>query len=352
MKKAEENTERLSAKVFVTGGTGLIGAHLLSNLTRTGKRIKALKRPNSDLRAVRKIFGYYHANPQECFNRIEWVDGDLLSPDDLHELMAGIDEVFHCAGMVSFDPRERQQLLDINIGGTANVVSSCLKRGVKKLCYVSSSSTLGKPMDSESAWIDETTPWDEKQESSDYGISKYQAEQEVWRGIEKGLKAVIINPTIVIGPGDWNRSSSKLIHTIWKGFPFYSSGVNAFVDVRDVSQVAIQLMKSDIERERFIVAAENLSFKQLFDAIADNLNKKRPVVKIYPWMGELAWRLDWINSKLTGKPPQITRSTVVSARKQYRFSNEKIRRYLGFDFIPIEQSIKDTCNLFLAEQQK
>lgn len=335
--------------VLVTGGTGLIGAHLLSDLLRRPVRIRAVKRRSSDLRVVRKILGYYHPDPDTQLGKIEWVDVNLLSESDLQTAFSGVDDVYHCAGMVSFDPKERQQLFDINVGGTANIVRCCLKTGVRKLCHVSSSSSLGKPTGEEPHPIDETTPWNSSDEVSDYALSKYQSEQEVWRGCADGLPAVIINPTIVIGPGDWNRSSSKLFRTIWKGFPFYSAGVNAFVDVRDVSRVAIQLMDSDIAGERFVVAAENLPFKQLFDCIADNLSKKRPAMPVTPWMGAMAWRLDWLGSKLTGKPPQITRSTVVSARKRYYFSNEKIRQRLGFEFTPIAQSIRDTSLLFLAE---
>lgn len=342
--------EPVNKSVFVTGGTGLIGAHLLSDLAAGGARIRALKRETSDLSAVQKIFGYYHPVPDQALSRIEWVDGDLGSPAFLQETLRGIHQVYHCAAMVSFDPKDRTQMMETNVGGTEKIVEQCLKSGVGKFCFVSSSASLGKPAGTGATLIDESTPWTFSSDLSDYAISKYEAEQKVWQAARKGLPAVIINPVIVVGPGDWSRSSSKIIRTIWKGFPFYTSGVNAFVDVRDVAKAAILLMESDLHGERFVVAAENLSYKALFDRVADSLNKRRPFIHLSGPMSEIAWRADWLVSKLTGKPPQLTRAAAVSAQKRYYFSNQKIRNALGFEFIPIGQSIHETCRRFLAEE--
>lgn len=343
----------MKTPVFVTGGTGLIGAHLISRLLEDGVAVRALKRPNSNLEIVKKILGYYHADAADAFRRIQWVDGSLHAPESLHDAIGDAREVYHFAGMVSFDPRERKQLFDANVGGTAAIVDFCLQAGVKKLCYMSSASTLGKPTGgSDAAHIDEETPWNPSREDSDYALSKYHAEQEVWKGIEKGLQAVILNPTIVIGPGDWDRSSSKLISTIWKGFPFYSAGANAFVDVRDVANTAVGLMKSGRSGERFVVTGENLPFKALFDAIADHLQVKRPAIPVNPLLGGLAWRAAWLHSKLSGKAPQITRATVAAARKRYVFSNQKIVQALDYSFMPIEQSVRDTCKIFLEENHR
>ncbi len=337
--------------VFVTGGTGLIGAHLLSDLAARGFRVRALKRKKSDLSAVQKIFGYYHPDPDQALAQIEWVDGDLDSTAFLQEALQGIGQVYHCAAMVSFDPKDRIRMMETNVGGTEKIVGQCLRSGVRKFCFVSSSASLGKPADGMAASIDELTPWTFSGDLSDYAVSKYQAEQKVWLAAREGLRSVIINPVIVIGPGDWSRSSSKIIRTVWKGFPFYTSGVNAFVDVRDVTKSAILLMESPIHGERFVVAAENLPYKHLFDQIADRLNKRKPFIPLSGFMSGVAWRADWAVSKLTGKPPQLTRAAAISAQKRYYFSNKKIRNALGIEFIPIHQSINDTCRLFLAEHQ-
>ncbi len=341
----------MSNSAFITGGTGLIGAHILSALLEREIPVRALKRPNSDLAMVRKILGYYHEDAHAVFSRIQWVNGSLNDPESLAEAIGDARQVYHSAGMVSFDPRDRKALFQANAGGTAAIVDYCLKAGVDKLCYISSAATLGKPTGPIPAGelIDETTPWRPSGDESHYAMSKFEAEQEVWKGIDKGLNCAILNPAIVIGPGDWSRSSSKLFGTIWKGFPFYSSGSNAFVDVRDVARAALSLADHPVSGERYVVMAENQSFKQVFDWIAEYLGKKKPSIPVTPLLGEIAWRADWLQSLINGKGPEITRATIASARKQYHFSNEKIVRHLDFSFIPIETSIRETCRLFLQE---
>ncbi|MCB0608056.1 MAG: NAD-dependent epimerase/dehydratase family protein [Lewinellaceae bacterium] len=335
--------------MFVTGGSGLVGAHLLSDLAGKGKKIRALKRKHSDLSTVKKVFGYYHKDPEQAWADVEWVDGNLNSPDFLRKALRGVEVVYHSAAMVSFDPKDRLKLFDINVGGTDLIASLSLRGGVRKFCFVSSSASLGKP-EGVSGYINEDTPWVTTDDLSDYAVSKYEAEQRVWQIAGQGLETVVINPVIVIGPGDWSRSSSRLIQAVWNGFPFYSSGSNAFVDVRDVAKAAVSLTESHIHGERFIVSAENLPYKRLFDLIADNLNRRRPAIKVPGFMGEFAWRADWVASKLSGKPPQITKATVASAAKQYHFSNEKIRSQLNMDFIPLERSIEETCRRFLEDR--
>lgn len=338
-------------RIFVTGSTGLVGAHLLSNLLQQPVQVRALKRKSSNLEILRKVLGYSHSDPEAAFRRIEWCEGDLLSPEFMREALRGMDQAYHCAAMVSFDPRNRQQLFSVNVHGTATIVDEALKSGMDKFCFVSSSAALGKPTGVKEAYIDELTPWENTDDLSDYALSKYLAEQEVWRGIRDGLNAVVVNPPIVIGPGDWSRSSSKLFEAAWNGFRFYPPGINAFVDVRDVVKASIQLMNSPIHSERFIVAAENLSYQQLFNLIADHLDKPRPRWRVSRRMGEIAWRLEWLASRLAGSEPKITRATVTSAQKKYFFSNKKIKRELGYVFIPIEQAVQETCHRFLEEQR-
>jgi nucleoside-diphosphate-sugar epimerase len=334
---------------LVTGGTGLIGSHLLLALLQRGVRVRALRRKNSHIENVRKVFGYYTDEADALFERIEWVHGSLDEPKTLAPFLRDAGHVYHCAGMVSFNPGEEEAIKRANIRGTAHIVEGCLKAGVKKLCYVSSSSALGKP--AEDGHIDESTPWEDAGDLSDYALSKYGAELEVWKGIERGLEAVIVNPTIVLGPGDWSRSSARLIQTIWKGFPFYSTGVNSFVDVRDVARAMVELTHSPIRSERFVITSENWPYRKLFHTIADHLGKRRPFIQVNRALGEIAWRSGALAARLTGKAPAITRATVAASRKRYYFSNEKIRHTLGFEFIPLEESIRDTCRLFLRDQK-
>ncbi len=335
--------------IFVTGGTGLIGSHLLYQLASKGNQVRALRRKTSNVSILNKIFGYYSDDPGKLLSQISWYEADILDKKSLGKAFEGTDQVYHCAALVSFDPADDQYILESNVRCTRNIVELCMENKIGKLCHLSSVAALGRKFDSVEAHIDEETPWEDSNKMSAYARSKYLSEQEVWKGIENGLNAVIVNPSIVFGPGDWSRSSSKMFYTIWKGLRFYTAGSNSFVDVRDVCRAMIGLMESNISGERFILTSENLPFRDVFNIIADNLNKKRPSVKTTRLMGEMAWRLNIIYSIITGKPPLITKETARTGQKRIFFSSGKIRKQLDFEFIPMEQSVKDTCRLLLKE---
>ena len=335
--------------IFVTGGTGLIGSHLLFQLAKEGNQIRALRRKTSNVQLLNKIFGYYSDNPGELLSHITWYEADILDKESLRKAFDGIEHVYHCAALVSFNPEDDEYILKSNVLSTRNIIDLCRESGVSKLCHLSSVAALGRRIDDDYAFMNEETPWEDSKNISAYARSKYLSEQEVWKAIKNGLNTVIVNPTIVFGPGDWKRSSSKMFYTMWKGLKFYTAGSNSFVDVRDVCRAMINLMESDITGERFIVTSENLSFRKVFDLIADNLNKKRPSIRVTRLMVEIAWRVNKLYSLVTGKPPLLTRSTVGGGLSKVYFSNDKIRKRLNFDFITIEQSVKDTCRLLLKE---
>lgn len=334
--------------VFVTGGTGLIGAHLLFDLVSKGYRVRALRRRASNTERVRQVFSYYHPDANSLYTRIEWHIGDLDATGAWEGALEHVRHFYHCAAVVSLEGGSAAALTATNVGGTMRVLEQCRKAGVEKLCYVSSSSALGKPA-APSGIVTEETPWDPEEEISPYAAGKYAAEQAVWQAIREGMNAVIVNPVIVLGPGDWDRSSAKIIQTVWKGFPFYTQGVNGFVDVRDVSRAMISLTEGPWSGERFIVSAESLAFREVFGQIAASLGKRGPFIPVPRLAGEIAWRANWLASKISGKAPLITRATVASADKQYYFSNEKVKRALQTEFLTVEQSIRDTCKIFLSE---
>ncbi len=335
--------------IIVTGGTGLIGSHLLLQLAKKGHDIRALKRTTGSIEALRKTFSRDTDNAGVLLNRITWYEADMLNKRSLNDAFRDVSQVYHCAGVVSFDPADHVRIMESNIQGTKNIVDLCLENHIGKLCHVSSVAALGHKNDSSEEFMDENTPWEDSGEMSAYSKSKYLSEQEVWEGIEKGLNAVIVNPSIVIGPGDRDRSSTRLINTVWKGLRLYTTGSGSFVDVRDVCRAMIELMESDISGERFVITSENLKYQELFNMIADNLSKKRPGIKVTKLMGEVAWRINKMYSIISGKPPVITRDIVRSGQAGDYYSNEKIRKSLNFEFIPIEQSVSDTCKIFLKE---
>jgi nucleoside-diphosphate-sugar epimerase len=330
--------------ILVTGATGLVGSHLIFDLVKKEEKVRALKRKNSDLIFVKTLF----LSHPKLFEKIEWRDGDVTDIFSLQEALKGITKVYHCAAMVSFIPSEVVEMMKININGTANLVNLCLENKIEKLCYVSSVAAINRINEDET--IDENSQWKISKQNSNYSISKYGAEREVWRGIAEGLNAVIVNPTIIFGPGNWKTGSTAMFPKIWKGLKFYTDGTTGFVDVRDVSKAMILLMESEIHSERFIINAENLSFKKIFDWAAEGLGKSKPNIYAYGWIRSIAWRGEALKSFLFNTKPFITKETALAAHKKVYFSNEKIKKAIGMEFIPVKKTIEETCKVFLKEK--
>jgi dihydroflavonol-4-reductase len=332
--------------ILVTGGTGLVGSHLLQALARDGKPVRAIKRASSDMGMVRRVFDLYSPEPEKDFSLIEWVEADLMDIFSLEDAMEGVEEVYHCAAIVSFLPGDRKKLLKVNTSGTANVVNAALEKKIRKLCHVSSIAALGRP-ENQSDLIDEKLVWKTSKNNSNYAVSKYGAEREVWRGTAEGLDAVIVNPSIILGVAGPSQGSSRIFNAVWEGLKFYPLGKNGFVDVRDVVRAMILLMNSDICNERFILNVNNIEYKTLFDLMAVSMGKPGPSIKVSPMLSGLAWRVEKLRSMISGVKPLITRETARTAVQQNRYSNEKIRKELGFEFTPIEETIGHFCRIFL-----
>jgi len=330
--------------ILVTGGTGLLGAYLLLELTREEEKVRALKRENSSTLIVENVFRYNIDGAEELLKRIEWVNGDVCDIFSLEDAMEGIDFVYHCAAIVSFDPKDRDKMMQVNIDGTANVVNAALSKGIKKLCHVSSIAALGRA--EQGNLVTEDITWKSSRQNSNYAISKYGGEREVWRGTEEGLKAVVINPSIIIGMGDPGKGSSKLISTVDGLSLFYSNGINGFVDVRDVVQSMILLMKSPIKNERFIVNGANYSYRRLFELIALNLNKPKPRFGVPNLLFAAWWRIEKLRSMITGSSPIITKETVRTSQHQYFYSGDKLTKKTGFNYTPPEETIAEACRIY------
>ena len=335
--------------ILVTGATGLLGAHLLADLVKLGHSVRALIRSNSNRVVVKKVFDLY-APEYSPIETIEWLEGDILDIFSLHKAMEGVEFVYHCAAMVSFNSKDRDLMMQINSTGTANVMNVALEKGVQKVCHVSSVAALGKP--AQKADISEENWWKNSPEKSWYAKSKYAAEREAWRAAEEGLNVVIINPSVILGAGDWSKGSAEIISTASKGMKFYATGATGFVDVRDVSMSMIKLMKTSYNRERYIISSENITFRDLFNLIHDCLGRKKPSIKAGPFLTGLTWRAELIRCIVTGSKPFITKETAYASSKSYSFSNAKIKKEANIEFIPIEQTVKEICEVFLKEKIK
>jgi dihydroflavonol-4-reductase len=333
--------------VLVTGGTGMLGSHLLLELIKKGQSVRAIRRKTSNMENVRKIFSFYEKNYDEYFNKIEWFEADVLELESLIPALEGVEKVYHAAAMVSFDPRDKYRMIDNNVKGTVNLVNACLECRIHKLCHVSSISALGYTGNDD--FITEETFRNPKGRYSGYSISKFRSEMEVWRGITEGLNAVIVNPSIILGPGDWKSGSPSIFSNIGKGLKFYTEGITGYVDVLDVVNSMIRLMESEISNERFIVSSENLSFKEIFSLVADSLGVKRPTVRANAFMLGIAWRFEALISRLTGKVPLVTKDSAHSAKSINRFSNEKLIKMLDINYMPIAESVGRIAGIYLND---
>lgn len=317
--------------ILVTGSAGLLGKELITQLLAQGKRVRAL----------------YNKTPLTGFDHdaLEQFQCDILDVSGLETAMEGIEEVYHCAAIVTFNPRRKRELFKINVEGTANIVNAALDAGVRKMVHVSSVAALGRIR--EDGAINETMNWSEETSNSSYGQSKFLAELEVWRGIGEGLDAVIVNPVVILGPGDWNSGSSKIFKSVYDEFPWYTEGVTGFVDVRDVAKAMTDLMASDISAQRFILSAENRTYQNLFGLIAKAFGKKAPHKKVTPLAARIVWRLEALKSRFTGKEPLITKETTATALAKAYFDNSKLKQYLPqFSYTPLEDTVMHTCSVF------
>ncbi|WP_418264134.1 NAD-dependent epimerase/dehydratase family protein [Flavobacterium faecale] len=322
--------------ILVTGGTGLVGAHLLLHLTENEDSVRAIYR---NAKSIEKTKSLFTSNQKSAlFKKIEWIQGDVTEIPSLENAFVGIKYVYHCAGFISFDPKDEHLLRKINIEGTANIVNFCIVNNVKKLCHVSSVAALGDLADHETI-VTEETEWNPEKHHSDYAISKYGAEMEIWRGQQEGLNTIIINPSIILGPGFNNQGSGLLFTKVSKGIPFYTKGITGYIAVDDVVKTAIQLLNSDICNQRYILNTANYSYQEIINMMCDALKVKKPTKAIQPWLLEIAWRLDGVLSFFSIKKRTLTKDIAKAACRKTLFSNQKIKADLQIRFLEIPQYI-------------
>jgi len=330
--------------ILVTGGTGLAGSHLLLELTSQGKKVRALRRKSSKTDFVQHVFHAYAENPESQLQLIDWVEGDVLDIFSLEDAMEGVKQIYHNAALVSFNPGDRHMMQHVNVEGTANVVNAALNKGVEKLCHLSSIATLGRAK--QGGLTDESTDWTISRYNSQYAISKYNGEREVWRGTAEGLDAVVILPSVILGLADISNGSMQLFKTIRQGLPFYTPGIVGYVDARDVARAQIFLMESDVKNEKFIVSAENLSYQDVLNMIADGLGKAHPKIKVNAPLALLARYFFKLRGILSGKPPLITKETARTAMRVYKYNSNKFNAVSHMEYVKIKETISTICSIY------
>jgi dihydroflavonol-4-reductase len=326
--------------VLVTGGTGFLGAYIINELVNKGIPVRAIRRSHHLPSFI----------PAAVLKQVSWMDGDVLDPVGLEESMEGIDTIIHSAAKVSFQDNERRQMFRVNIEGTANVVNLAIEKKIRQLIHVSSVAALGRK--NNGTIVTEEKKWEDSKVNTNYAISKNQAEMEVWRGMGEGLQTVIVNPSTILGYGDWNNSSCAIFKTVYTEFPWYTSGINGFVDVEDVARAIVLLSEKNISGERFILNADNWSFQQLLTTIAAGFGKKPPTRHATAVMGSIAWRIERLKKIFSGKLPLLTRESARVAQSKTYFDNGKILRTLPeFSFTPLKQTISKACENYLRNLQ-
>jgi nucleoside-diphosphate-sugar epimerase len=330
--------------ILVTGSTGLIGSHLLLFLTRKDLRVRAMYHHKNHIKKTENLFRLYSAEPEKLLHLIDWVKADITDITSLPEIMEDISHVYHTAALVSFNPKDKKRLHLTNVDGTANMLQAAMDAGVKKFLHFSSIASLGgyeQP-------ITEKTIWNWKEPHSEYAVTKYLSEMEVWRASQEGLPVIILNPSIVLGAGFWNEGTGKIIKKADKKLWFYPPGANNFVDVWDVVKAGYQLMQTQIINESFIVGGNHISYKELLNLISQALGKKPPEFQLPAIIGQFAWRTEWILNKIFGKKPVLTKSLYHNLFQKRQYSSDKLIKTLSFQFIPIGAAIRN----IVAQYQK
>ena len=325
--------------LLVTGGTGFLGSYLLRMLVQKGYSVRALRRASSSTVLA-----------AEVADRVEWVVGDVTDMGALEDAFQGVTHVLHCAAMVSFHTRDYGRMMQINVEGTANVVNLSLEGGVQKLIHVSSIAALGRTK--ERTHLDEKSSWVQSSGNSQYAISKYESEQEVWRGHAEGLNVGIVNPSVILGSGFWDQGSARFFKQIDQGLKFWPVGRSGFVDVRDVARFMVLLLESDLNGERFVLNADNIPYRQFFKTLADALGSQPPPIKVTPLLAEVAWRVEWLKEKILGIDPIVTKESARASVSSYHYGNEKSTSVFGFTYRPLETSIRETAAQFLAAKKE
>lgn len=330
--------------VLVTGGTGLVGSHLLYQLINKNESVRAIYRTKNKFKLVKRVFQYYTDNAEELFNKIEWIEADITDIPALEVAFKNIDYVYHCAANLSFKKADYHLSKETNVTGTSNIVNLCLSNSIKKLCHVSSIATLGENLN---APITEDTHWNpENNKHNIYAITKYNAELEVWRGTQEGLDAIIVNPGVIIGPGFWNESTGEIFTKIYNGFNYFTRGSVGIIAVNDVVKTMISLQQGNVKNEKFILVSDNIAYEKFIECICDAFGKKNNLKPLGKWQLILYHQFEKMKYLFIKGSPSLNKSNINSAFKNLRYNTSKIKNRIPFEFTPIKESIQNIVKLY------
>ncbi len=331
--------------ILVTGGTGMLGSYLLYHLLQKGEKVVALKRKSSQFDVTKTVFSFLSNHPDKDFNSIEWLDADLFNYYELLDLTEGVRDIYHCAAIINYSSKNPDEQIINNREITRNLVNVALERQVERFCHISSIAALGGTSDGTP--VTEQVIWETSKRHTHYSVSKYESEMEVWRAISEGLNATIVNPSVILGAGDWNRGSANLIKKIADGFKYYTLGSTGFVDARDVVSICYQLMHTpQAFGQSFILNADNLKYQKLFQYICDAAQQKPPYIYASPFITNMVWRYEKWKSFLLRRTPILTKESSETAHKQLAYSSEKLHQYIDFEYTKVQKTLKDLIEFY------
>ena len=328
------------SKIFVTGATGFLGSYIVRQLLVDGyDDITCLTRRNGPTELT-----------SDFYDKVRWVMGDILDVPFLSDQLPGVDCIIHAAAIVTFSTKDKKKMIQTASDGTANLVNNAMDCGVQKFLHISSIAAIGRRKPEED--ISEKMMFSHSKYDTTYGLSKFLAEQQVWRAHAEGLNVTILNPSMILGAGKWTSSSVQIFSKVKKGISYYPSGTNGWVDVRDVAKATVMCVSEQHDGERFIISAENLSYQTVLQTIAKELKVKGPEKKVNLNLAGIVWRLDAIRSFITGKNPVITKETIQSTSVTARYDNSKSKEMLSLNYRSIKESIRESCQVFSATEDK
>lgn len=319
--------------IAVTGANGLLGSFIVRKLIQEQLPFVALKREGSDTSLLTDVA-----------DKIQWRDADVLNPVQVNEAMTGCSKVIHAAAMVSFNPHRANEVMEINAYGTRHVVNACQEHNIQRLVHISSVAALGRQKGQ--TLVQEDNKWIDNPMNSVYAISKYRAELEVFRGQEEGLNTIILNPSVILAPANWNRSSAKLFKYAWNEKRFYINAFLNYVDARDVASCTVKFLQTDHQAQRIIVNAGNISFKNFFEKIAANFNVRAPSIKLSKNILNVVAKTELLRTLFSRSEPLVSRETAQLADTRFLYDNKKIKNILDFEFQTIDNTLDWCCTYY------
>ena len=323
--------------ILITGATGLVGAALLKHFLDAKVKVKACYR--SEYRK-NQLLQYLKKNNYSAAQlaTIEWTLTDINALGSLDSAFENVSEVYHCAALVQLDDSENERLLKTNAEGTANVVNYCIQKGVKKLLYVSSIAALGDPIANEK--IDETTPWNNDLPKTGYAYSKYRAELEVWRGMQEGVDAIIVNPGVILGYAHRTGPAKQFFNYVKRPTYYFTSGGTGYVHVDDVVDALLQLAKSKLKNARYVLVAENLTYKTFLARLKQQNQLKSSAKFVSATTLKMLWMADTVAAFLKLKKKVFSKGLLQSLTTTATYNGTKISKALpGFQYRPLDAGL-------------